>query len=466
MGADRARRSFDGGRMYRSVVSQQGRVTLEADANEAEEIRAEASRAELVDLVGPTGAPAAGFEISVPPQAPAVGPFDFGIGEGAIYVGGMRVVQPSPTSYEQQKSSDWRDFPAGALGADPAPSTQLPFDEVVYLAVTEQEVSAVEDRVLREVALGGPDTAARTRLVQRVLRARATTERCEESFVRAVTATPGVGFDPTTMRVTTSGRLKAGVAPAPADPEPCEPTAQSGFLGAENQLIRVQVTGDRSLLWGYDNASFLYRGVLQPDRRTIELGGLPVDVFHRPGPGQWVEVLEVAVDLGDDERIAAGHGLPFAIDDYDATANAIRLSGTVPAGIDADLFVRVWENRLTFAGNGTTSTELTLADGSGIGVLVLTKGTAVPGDYWMIGVRPSTPAAILPARLQAEFQPPDGPNRWATALATIHWLGQTDARVARLSVVPSTTSSSSLGPRAASSCCTPAKTSRISSTNR
>ena len=34
MGSDRARISFDHSRGYRSVVAQQGRVTLEADVNE------------------------------------------------------------------------------------------------------------------------------------------------------------------------------------------------------------------------------------------------------------------------------------------------------------------------------------------------------------------------------------------------------------------------------------------------
>src|SRR5687768_14593192 len=38
MATDRARRSFDVTRMYRSIFSQRGQVTLEADANESEEI--------------------------------------------------------------------------------------------------------------------------------------------------------------------------------------------------------------------------------------------------------------------------------------------------------------------------------------------------------------------------------------------------------------------------------------------
>ncbi len=429
MGADRARRSFDASRMYRSVVSQQGRVTLEADVNEAEEIRAAASRAELSEIIGPAGAPGAGFQISVPAPPGGTGPFDFGIAPGTIYVGGARISQPAATTYENQKLTEWRDFPAGALADDPLPTAKPPFNELVYLIATEQEVSAVEDRVLREVALGGPDTSGRTRLVQRVMRAPTANDDCEGALTRTLTGTEGVQFDPNTMRITSTAALKADFVPAAAPADPCEPTAQSGFLGAENQLIRVQVTGDRSLLWGYDNASFLYRGVVTPDRQSIKLAGTPVDVFHQPRPGQWVEVLDLAVDLGGDERVAASYGWPYALDDYDATSNAIHLPAVVVQGLDAEVFVRVWDNRLVFAGDGTTATELVLADGSGTGIVVNTIGSPVAGDYWMIGVRPSNPTAILPARLQTAFQPPDGPSRWATALATIHWVDQRTARV-------------------------------------
>jgi hypothetical protein len=217
--------------------------------------------------------------------------------------------------------------------------------------------------------------------------------------------------------------------PAAAPPDPCEPTAQSGFLGAENQLIRLQVSGDGSLLWGYDNASFLYRGVVTPDQQSIKLLGTPVDVFHQPRAGQVVEVLDIAVDLGGGERVAASYGRPYVLDGYDATANSIHLPTAVPQSLDAEVFVRVWENQLAFAGGGGAPTKLVLPDGSETGVVIYANGAAVPGDYWLAGVRPSNPTAILPARLKTGFQPPDGPNRWATPLAHIKWLDGTNASV-------------------------------------
>src|SRR6185503_12088872 len=110
MGADRARRSYDATRMYRSVVSQQGRVTLEADANEAEEIRAAESRAEVVDIVGPSGAPAGGFKISVPAWTGSQ--WDFAIGEGTLYVGGVRVHnENAKATYNEQRKTEWVEYP-------------------------------------------------------------------------------------------------------------------------------------------------------------------------------------------------------------------------------------------------------------------------------------------------------------------------------------------------------------------
>ena len=138
---------------------QQGRVTLEADWNEAQAIAEEALRADAQDIIGPVGTPAVGngYKIAVPGNQD----YDFSINQGTMYVGGERVTLPAPAFYFQQP--DWIDGPDPIL---PTPPKQ----EFVYLALREQEVSAVEDADLREVALGGPDTAQRTQILQRVRR--------------------------------------------------------------------------------------------------------------------------------------------------------------------------------------------------------------------------------------------------------------------------------------------------------
>ncbi|HTU60996.1 MAG TPA: DUF6519 domain-containing protein, partial [Polyangiales bacterium] len=88
MGSDRARRTTNPGRQYRSVVHQQGRVVLEADLNEAQDISREALRQETLDVVGPAGTPDDGYRLSFPSPNPAR---DLSVGAGTFYVGGVRL---------------------------------------------------------------------------------------------------------------------------------------------------------------------------------------------------------------------------------------------------------------------------------------------------------------------------------------------------------------------------------------
>src|SRR5262245_48757667 len=101
-----------------------------------------------------------------------------------MYVGGMRVALAAVVDYNQQDEwldhagdPDWVDLP----GDNPAPG-----DELIYLYLREQEVSAVEDSALREIALGGPDTAARVRLLQHVVRLPTAAADCAAALGDAV----------------------------------------------------------------------------------------------------------------------------------------------------------------------------------------------------------------------------------------------------------------------------------------
>jgi hypothetical protein len=487
MATDRARRTHDAARMYRSVVLQQGRVTLEADANEAEEIRAADARAALADVIGSSGSPDDGYKITVPTN---LADFDVAIGAGVLYVGGVRV-ETAATTYRGQQAGDWADYalrdvtvtdPDQPPVADPEPYPGAAGRELFYLELTEQEVSAVEDPALREVALGGPDTAARTRMRRRVRRAPVTASTCETAFaeVRPRLVPPAAGdrvprpidrpfrerlpirFElglppsipgprpvpvaiahpqlvptaaaaappaPTPLLIS-STRLLVDFLPGESTDDPCQPAAQAGFLGVENQLIRVQIAaGGKTLLWGYDNASFLYRATIDPaSRRKLRFDAAPVDGFHDPRNRQWVEVLVPGVELGGDAQIASPVGRPVAVHSFDPGDLTLTLDSDVPAAFPNRLFVRVWENRHRIVAGPI---ELVRADNTTTGVRVTISGGApIPGDHWMIGVRPSVPEAIYPARLRSSPQPPDGPRRWAVPLAVVAW---TDAHTATVS---------------------------------
>ena len=114
MGSDRARVSYDAKQHYRSVVMQQGRVTLEADWNESQSIFGEELRHETLDIVGPSGSPDGGYTVLQTIEFPTP-PFDFTVTAGTVYVGGVRLVLPNPVQYSTQ--SDWLDCSSDRTGS-------------------------------------------------------------------------------------------------------------------------------------------------------------------------------------------------------------------------------------------------------------------------------------------------------------------------------------------------------------
>ena len=426
MASDRARDTFDEGRQYRRVVQQQGRVVLEADINEVQRIFAEEMREELLEVVGPYGVPCdpadqrrrgTGFHVHVH-DAPSR---DFAIGVGSLYVDGLRVRQNDAT-LRYGKQQDWLDGPHPSLAQIHAAP---PKKELVYLHLSEQEVSAVEDPTLLEPALGGPDTAQRLRLVRRVHRAPLTSQGEPE---RQIPLGPGIEVAPGQTRLTRTARLHVGFDPG-----------TNAYVGPENQMIRVQgatapATGPAvatRLLWAYDNASALYSvKVADPkDLTTLTLATIPVDANHQPRANQYAEVLHAAVDLGAGACVASPTGIAIQIvRSYDFNAQTIGLETGLPARYATahQLFVRVWENSVAASSAIGAGVALIDANGNATGLKITLSAetgaaaTVVPGDYWYFAVRPATPTNIYPARY-LHPQPPEGPREWACPLAIIDW---------------------------------------------
>ena len=106
-----------------------------------------------------------------------------------------------------------------------------------------------------------------------------------------------------------------------------------GYLGAENQAIRVQLTATNRFIWGYDNASPLYRvQVTREDGlNRIEFLTLPRDEFAQPQAGQAVEILPWGAILPNQEKVAelGGH-LTTVETGYDPDTRTIQISQNVP----------------------------------------------------------------------------------------------------------------------------------------
>ena len=64
MASDRARVSYDPSRKWRGLIAQQGRVTVEADWNEAAMIADERDRQVALDVVGRFATPNRGYAVT------------------------------------------------------------------------------------------------------------------------------------------------------------------------------------------------------------------------------------------------------------------------------------------------------------------------------------------------------------------------------------------------------------------
>jgi hypothetical protein len=413
---------------------QQGRVTLEADWNEAQQIAGEELRKETLDIVGPSGTPDNGYQISFtgPNGQPATPP-DFFIEPGTMYVGGVRVQLDATLQYSQQQ--EWLDHTGDPDWVD---LNQVPpgEDEFVYLYLREQEVSAVEDTDLKDVALGGPDTAQRTRLVQHIVRLSTPGADCTSGLLAAEARwrSEGLAFESTTMRLLSQDSLQVGFTQV-GQTDLCLPQAQGGYLSADNQLIRVQNSGPGTILWGFDDASFLYRVTVEPDNQTLTLQSAPPDAFHQPRTGQAVELLRSTVRLSNStaeqpQYVGSPTGLVFTLGNspYQPDDQTVTLPASLsphPEYLDPtetpQLFLRVWEQQLTFTPGtpvalGTTGVQVTLQVASGWSFHV--------GDFWLFAVRPSTPQRVYPEHYLNAPQDPNGPRLWACPLGVIEQTAQ------------------------------------------
>ena len=152
MKGDITRETFRPQRHYWGVLRQQGRVDIDADWNEQVRIGRHHDITRTADLIGPSGGPVsgAGFELSVDTSGAVR------ISAGRYYVAGILAENEADVPLDAQP--------------DP-PGDEVPEGEgfhLAYLDVWDRHVTALDDPAIREVALGGPDTATRARTIWQV----------------------------------------------------------------------------------------------------------------------------------------------------------------------------------------------------------------------------------------------------------------------------------------------------------
>ena len=103
-----------------------------------------------------------------------------------------------------------------------------PGNYLIYLDVWERHLTALDDPEIREVALGGPDTATRTRVLGQVKwQLISEDEECSDF---------GPGWIPDGAEST--GRLAARAEPDPPGSTPCIVPEEAGYRRLENGFLQ------------------------------------------------------------------------------------------------------------------------------------------------------------------------------------------------------------------------------------
>ncbi|MEL6469517.1 MAG: DUF6519 domain-containing protein [Cyanobacteria bacterium J06623_4] len=390
MKGDFTRSTFDRRKHYSAVLTQQGRLPMDADWNESQDIFAHLDETTRVDVIGPCGFPEdnPGFELAVSPEGlPAVG-----VGRG--YVGGILCENENedPTDQTPILLTAQADLPGYAL-----PEADGLY--VAYLDVWKRHITALEDPNIKEIALGnGPDTATRLQTVCQVKLARvgdldaAEPPTCEDF---------GPGWRPTDRQGTS--QLRSRAQPDPLASRPCIIPAQAGYRRLENQLYRVEIhqgsdADTPTFKWSRDNGFIVsgWSGPDTPNTDKLTVNSLGPDSVLRFRPNQWVELSDSTRDLsgtpGRLVQLAQADGQLLELDNG-ATVSRSEFP-LIPK-------VRRWDHQATVARpEAGDDIALDLVDGAvpivegawilledGVQVWFAPGSTYHTGDCWMIPAR-------------------------------------------------------------------------------
>ncbi len=441
MGGDFSRDSFDPRLHFSRVLTQQGRVQLDADANEQTAILLHYLRALAADLIGPHAGPQqrCGFLITLAEQEDKS--LDLRIGGGHYYVDGIlcehEVALPRPAApalrpVRDEREPAAREVPTTSYFEQPDLHLDRQQDRLskdltylVYLDVWERELTALEAPAIRDPALGagGPDTAARARIVWQVRVSPKLPERVNPADTdQKIWEAVGAGWPGWVdiQRPPERGLLQAkGRDDKLDETDVCIVDPGSRYRGEENQLYRVEIhtggpAGVATFKWSRDNGSVVFP-LQSPPAQVIALGSLGRDVASGLEVGDWVEIVDdaAALRLGETDRAP---GPLYQIDAIEPLDQQITLAKAPdgPAGRDADLhpLLRRWDQQAgdtrrgypKIGEDGALKLEedkwLTLEDGVQIRFQAAPDAKKPhgyrPGDYWLIPARVATGDVIWP----------------------------------------------------------------------
>ena len=388
---DFTRDTFDKTKHFSRVLMQQGRVQLDADWNEQVDILLHYMRTLVTDLVGPYWGPAApsdgkdGFNVTV-----VVGESSkILIQEGRYYVDGILCENDGDKYTVDPKSII---VPGGIED-----SSQLTY--IIYLDVWESQVTSIEDDSIRELALGGPDTASRAKVEWRVRSIRVKDKSNDENYHDYALTEKWPGWVKK-LSLESRGSLEVRCIEDTTQTATPQFTTQSKYRGIENQLYRIEIhkggklSDNPTFKWSRENGAAVFP--------IVELAGKVVTVKHieRGGrfglePNDWVEIV-------DDDSVSKDSPTKLMqVDKVDYVRMQVTLMDIPGAGHDQKKhpYLRRWDHQAGDSGQQNLEdgvvlipkdSWLSLENGIQIRFLSTDSPTYRSGDYWLIPARTAT----------------------------------------------------------------------------
>jgi hypothetical protein len=405
MKGDFTRDTFDAGGHFSRVLMQQGRVQLDADWNEQVAIQLHYLRTLAADLIGPHGGPAEGNGFKLDEARDENGApilCDFAILKGHYYVNGILCENDEDTlRYTTQPHYPLTDGTKLTIGT-----------YLVYLDVWERHLTYVEMEnadgsvvSMREVALGGPDTATRAQVVWQVKAKPSNINVADAKDYPKFLAELGDEFRPGT------GRLKARAIQSTFDPDdPCNIPSEARYRGPENQLYRVEIhrggtaappgaPDGATFKWSRENGSVIFPIRAIADR-SVTLETLGRDARSGLQVGDMVEIV-------DDNYTLLNQVTPLlGVDAIDYDKNTVTLKDYPAPSVGQDPgkhpLLRRWDQRTGDSGRPTQD-GIAIVEGEtdqywieledGIQVQfqpTVSQPRYCTGDYWLIPARTAT----------------------------------------------------------------------------
>ncbi|MEO1208773.1 MAG: DUF6519 domain-containing protein [Cyanobacteria bacterium J06638_20] len=300
-------------------------------------------------------------------------------------------------------------------------SMQTPLEpglHLIYLDVWERHISHIEDASelipgIREVALGGPDTATRSQVVCQI-RALQTDQFGNATVTDLPEIAKTIKGDESVFRtllqdITQPGRgqLRARAQkPDIDDADPCLTSPKAKYRGDDNQLYRVEIfaidTEKKAyFVWSRENSAVVFP-ILElstttvpgssatdtPTTLVVSLEHLGNDNRFSLSEENWVEIVD------DDYTLQSKPRTLFKVEKVNRQDHRVWLSGNIDALSDnlQHPYLRRWDSfaRMLVEAPTTNDGWIPLEEGIEIQFIFEHLDEYKVGDYWQIPVRTAT----------------------------------------------------------------------------